>query len=214
MKTKAARLLILLMGLALVAMLFTSVVKRLMDPQLVVEQPARPVMPMTADTPRQQDDGEIGRLMQEAAKKPGDMASLVRLIEALMRSQNWDVAEHFAKRAIVLNVNDAQPLFLLGIIQHNQGKPQEAASTLEKVLAMRDDAALRYSLGVLYLHYLDSPEKGVAHLRAGLAGTGIDPELKRDIEAELQKAQKKAPSPDPVTPASPSGKGTERKGKR
>ena len=105
----------------------------------------------------------------------------------LMATQEWDAAATFAQRAVALDVNDPQPLYMLGVILHNQGKPQEAAATLEKVVALRDDATVRYSLGVLYSYFLQQKDKGRAHWEAGLKDPKISPEMRQAIEEELKK---------------------------
>ena len=76
---------------------------------------------------------------------------------------------------------------MLGVILHNQGKPQEAAATLEKVVVLRDDATVRYSLGVLYSYFLQQKDKGRAHWEAGLKDPKISPEMRQAIEEELKK---------------------------
>ena len=108
-------------------------------------------------------------------------------VEHLMATQEWDAAATFAQRAVALDVNDPQPLYMLGVILHNQGKPQEAAATLEKVVVLRDDATVRYSLGVLYSYFLQQKDKGRAHWEAGLKDPKISPEMRQAIEEELKK---------------------------
>ncbi len=89
-------------------------------------------------------------------------------------------------------------------MQHNRGRHAEAAASLERVLSMKDEASVRYSLGVLYLYYLNEPIRGIAHLTAGLHDENAPEDLKESIRRELEKA----PLPDgapsaPGTPASP-----------
>ena len=92
----------------------------------------------------------------------------------------------FTARAIILLLG-LSLLDMLGVILHNQGKPQEAAATLEKVVALRDDATVRYSLGVLYSYFLQQKDKGRAHWEAGLKDPKISPEMRQAIEEELKK---------------------------
>ena len=60
-------------------------------------------------------------------------------------------------------------------------------ATLEKVVALRDDATVRYSLGVLYSYFLQQKDKGRAHWEAGLKDPKISPEMRQAIEEELKK---------------------------
>lgn len=54
---------------------------------------------------------------------------------------------------------------MLGIIQHSQNRNAEAAASLEKVVAAREDPSVRYSLGILYAYYLEQPDKGLEQLQ-------------------------------------------------
>lgn len=56
-----------------------------------------------------------------------------------MHTQDWQRAETFALRAVVAAPNETQPLYMLGIIQHSQNRNAEAAASLEKVVAARED---------------------------------------------------------------------------
>ena len=148
-----ARALALLLALSLAAMLVISLTERFKHPQITVHvQPA-------PQAPAGMGGDAIGALMQEVAKNPQTVDALVHLVEALMTAQNWEAAETFAQRASTLDVNNPQPLYLLGVIKHNQGKHKEAAELLEKVVALHDNASVRYSLGVLYIHFLNDPAR-------------------------------------------------------
>ena len=192
------RVLVVVLALGLTIMLGTALVKRLQSPSLTEQRPQAPQMQQ-----QQQGGGEeagesdmVGALMQQVAKNPNDMDALIHLAEALMHAENWQAAETFAQRASVLDLNNPQPLFMLGVILHNLGRDNEAAQALEKVIPLRDDARVRYSLGVLYLYYLEQKDKGLACLEAGLKDPAIDAELKQAINEELEKhrpASKAAP---------------------
>ncbi|MDE5879607.1 MAG: hypothetical protein K2G99_06245, partial [Desulfovibrio sp.] len=68
------------------------------------------------------------------------------------------------------------------------GKHAEAAKLLEEALKGHESAAMRYSLGVLYLHYLDQPARGVEHLSQALHDPDADESLRQSIREELEKA--------------------------
>ena len=175
-------LLALLLALSLAAMLVISLTERFKHPQITVHvQPA-------PQAPAGMGGDAIGALMQEVAKNPQNVDALLHLVEALMTAQNWEAAETFAQRASTLDVNNPQPLYLLGVIKHNQGKHKEAAELLEKVVALHDNASVRYSLGVLYIHFLNDPARGVEHLSAGLHDPKAGEDLKKGIRDELEKA--------------------------
>lgn len=175
-----ARAVILLLGLSLLVMLGVTIKERVSNPHLVTERP-------TAPQGMGQEQNLLAGLMQKVAAEPTNKDALMHLAEHLMATQEWDAAATFAQRAAALDVNDPQPLYMLGVILHNQGKPQEAAATLEKVVVLRDDATVRYSLGVLYSYFLQQKDKGRAHWEAGLKDPKISPEMRQAIEEELKK---------------------------
>ncbi|WP_022655247.1 tetratricopeptide repeat protein [uncultured Desulfovibrio sp.] len=175
-----AHALVLLLALALAAMLVISLTERFRNPYLTVIRDA-------PQAPAGMGDA-VGMLMQEVAKDPKNVDVMVHLAEALMSAQNWEAAETFTQRAMTLDLDNPQPLYLLGVIKHNQGKHKEAAELLEKVVALHDNASARYSLGVLYIHFLHDPKRGVAHLSAGLHDPKASEDLKKGIREELEKA--------------------------
>ena len=185
-RTTSSRALILLLALGLVAMLATSLKERFESPGLTEQRRPGPA----AQAGRQDDDAQqIGKLMRQIAENPNDSTAMIHLVEHLIGAQNWDAAETFAQRAITLDAANSKPLYLLGVIMHNQGRNKEAAEALENVLVIKDEGSVRYSLGVLYIYFLENPAKGVQHLTAGLNDPKASDELKKAIMQELEKAQ-------------------------
>ncbi|WP_165079474.1 MULTISPECIES: tetratricopeptide repeat protein [unclassified Desulfovibrio] len=178
-----ARVLVISLGIALVAMLAASLAERFTSTGLTVRHTHEPA----AQAPAPGTD-EVGRLMQEVSKDPGNKAALVEIAERLMAMGSWDGAESFATRALALDPREGRTRYLLGVIRHNQGKHAEAAKLLEEALKDKESAAMRYSLGVLYLHYLNEPARGVAHLTEALHAPDADESLRQGIREELEKA--------------------------
>ena len=190
----SARILIILLAAALTIMLFASLKARIQNPHLTVA--ARPQQGM-AGGEAGEDAQTVGKLMRQVAENPQDIGALIHLIEHLVTAQNWDAAETFAQRAVTMDVGNSKPLYLLGVIQHNQGRHKEAAEALERVVKIKDEASARYSLGVLYIYFLEDPKRGVEHLRAGLNAATASAELKAVIQEELEKT----PVPEEAQPA-------------
>ena len=190
----SARILIILLAAAFAIMLFASLKARIQNPHLTVA--ARPQQGM-AGGEAGEDAQTVGKLMREVAENPQNLGALVHLIEHLVTAQNWDAAETFAQRAVTMDVSNPKPLYLLGVIQHNQGRNKEAAESLERVVKIKDEASVRYSLGVLYIYFLEDPKRGVEHLRAGLNDATASAELKAVIQEELEKT----PVPEEAQPA-------------
>lgn len=126
--------------------------------------------------------------MQQAAQDPDNVGVLVQLIEALMAPAQLGRRRDLRPRAVTLDVSNPRPLYLLGLVEHNQGRHKQAAEILEKVLLLKDDASVRYSLGVLYIYYLKDVPRGVEHLSAGLHDPEAGEDLKRGLRDELEKA--------------------------
>lgn len=180
----SARMLIILLAAGLTVMLAVSLKARFQNPHLTV--PGRQ-QSMPAAGGEAEAGQSIGALMRKVSENPQDLNALLHLIEHLVVAQNWEAAETFAQRAVTMDVSNPKPLYLLGIILHNQGRNKEAAEALEKVLAIKDEASVRYSLGVLYLYFLNDPKRGIEQLQAGLKDPDVSADLKATIQQELEK---------------------------
>ena len=190
----SSRILIIALAVALAVMLGASLKARFQNPHLTVA--ARQQQGMGGGEAGE-DAQTVGKLMRQVAENPQDLGALIHLIEHLVSAQNWDAAETFAQRAVTMDVGNSKPLYLLGVIQHNQGRHKEAAEALERVVKIKDEASVRYSLGVLYIYFLEDPKRGVEHLRAGLNDATASAELKAAIQQELEKT----PMPEEAQPA-------------
>lgn len=192
---KNSRFILLALGAGLVIMLVSTLSHFSANPDLVSHsttgsQTAAPAGQTPAPGATGMDEATqqgIMTLMQKIQKNPTDIEALVGLTEHFMHTQDWQRAETFALRAVVAAPNETQPLYMLGIIQHNQNRHAEAAASLEKVVAAKDDASVRYSLGILYAYYLDQPDKGIEQLQKALTIPSIPADLKKAVEEEVVK---------------------------
>lgn len=180
------RLILLFMGAGLLLMLCASLAQRITNPHLVVEAPSP--RGMGAGQAGGGMNPDVGALMKRVSENPQDYNALIHLSEHLVEDKQWAAAETFVRRAVALAPGEAQPSYLLGVVLHSQGKHAEAAETLERVLRIKDEASVRYSLGVLYIHYLNNTPKGVEHLSAGLRDPKAPEALKAGIRKELETA--------------------------
>ncbi len=179
----SARLLLIFLGLCFAAMLIVSVTQRFLNPQLVVPSQTRAEAAPDANSM----NGQIGELMQKIGENPNDVETMLHLVQHLVATRNWQAAETFAQRAVALDVLNHKALYLLGFIKHNLDQNKDAALLLEKAVAIKDDAQVRYSLGMLYIYFLNDPERGYAHLEAALKAPALDDEVKARIGEELGK---------------------------
>ena len=189
------------MALAFAFMLGTSLWQRFAKPDLVV--PASAGRMSDSSGAPAANMNEISQLMAKIQQDPGDFASMLHLAEHFMDDQNWPAAENFLRRAAVSAPSDPKPLYLLGVALHNQGQNAESALCLERVLGLRDEASVRYSLAVLYSHYLQNPVMALEHLRAALAMPELSAELEKLVRAEMATLAAKEPEAEKGAPAKP-----------
>ena len=180
----SSRLLLIFLGICFAAMLIVSLTQRFLNPQLVVPSRSSGMETAQADTGM---DGQIGALMQKLGENPNDVETMLHLVQHLITIENWQAAETFAQRAVALDALNDKALYLLGYIKHNQNQNRDAALLLEKALAIKDDAHIRYSLGMIYIYFLNDAERGYSHLEAALKAPGVDDDVRARIEEELKK---------------------------
>lgn len=176
---------ILIMGLLFFfsAIVLATIARRIAAPSLIVVR----AQPMAAP------ESEMGRLMKEAAVKPGDAQVLVKLAAELLGRGEMDAANDFARRALEADPKNASALHLAGVIRHREGKHAEAAAFMEKSLASMENAPTRYSLGVLYSHFLNDRQKGIENFKKGLQDAKLTPALRQELEKELARLEQEAP---------------------
>ncbi|MBO4335950.1 MAG: tetratricopeptide repeat protein [Desulfovibrio sp.] len=184
------RLLILFLAVLLMLMLFVMLKERLLHPSLTVKNAPQEMHFQASSETITRDMDEVGALMQMVKANPQDSALILKLCDALMRAERWDAAESFARRVTDHDANNFQAHFLLGVILHQRQNYQQAQEMLSKALAIHDDPAARYSLGILCLYYLQQQEQGLMHLKAALKLPDLTPDLQANIEEELRKHQK------------------------
>ncbi|MBQ7738773.1 MAG: hypothetical protein IJT59_03860 [Desulfovibrionaceae bacterium] len=186
-----ARFILIFLILALTLMVGVLLKTRLTSPSLTIKLNAHEMHFAANQETIPQDMDEISALMQSVAKNPNDVKLVLKLAETLMQAEQWEPALNFAKRAQNIDPKAFEPVYLQGIILHRQGRYSEAATTLEGALNIRDDAACRYSLGILYSYFLNAPDIGERHLKAALLIPSITPNLKATIENELNRQKQK-----------------------
>ncbi len=178
-----------LLSAALVSMLLASMMERLRGEPLIIKGETTSSTESDAANPMADLMSEIGRHMEELRENPNDYDMLVHTSDLLIQTEQWDAAESFLQRAIAIDATKAQPHYLLGMVFHSKEMHNEAAASLEKVVAINDDPSARYSLGVLYLYYLKDAKRGLEHLEKAMQAPNVTPELRSAIEEEIQKAK-------------------------
>ncbi|WP_294445753.1 hypothetical protein [uncultured Mailhella sp.] len=195
MTDSSRRIVLGALSLGLAAMFVLSVVWRMGDHPLIRQKaPAamqnasggdamRSMMEQGADSPQGQ---AIMSLMQKMKDNPNDVDTLLQLSSLFAEQGNNDGAMDMAQRALVAAPSDHRPPYLLGVLLSREGNWAEAAAQLERSISLKDDAATRYSLAVIYRYHLKQEDKARANYETA-ARICEDPSLASMIRAELDK---------------------------
>lgn len=133
-------------------------------------------------------------LMQRIQVNPNDVNAFLELSKYFIELSDWNQAKNFALRAIEINPNSLDPLYLLGIIQHNQGDHINAAKSFKKVLEKDTDPSAQYSLALLYLYYLGEKHKALQYLHAVLNNPKSPPEMLTAVDNIFNEIKEELPS--------------------
>ena len=196
MTDSSRRIVLGALSLGIAAMFVLSVAWRMGDHPLIrqkapasVAQKAsggdamRSMMEQGADSPQGQ---AIMGLMQKMKDNPNDVDTLLQLSSLFAEQGNAEGAKEMAQRALVAAPSDHRPPYLLGVLLSREGNWTEAASQLERSISLKDDAATRYSLAVIYRYHLKQEDKARANYETA-ARICDDPALASMIRAELDK---------------------------
>ncbi len=186
---KTRHAILLLMGSGLGLILAAALSYFVENPQMVQHTLSARASSQQEAAPQGTVPDGVMELMQRLQGNPNDMDALTALAQHFMHTQEWDKAETFALRAALSAPNDPRPLHTLGIIQHSTGRNAEAASSLEKALALKFDPSISYSLGILYAYYLNNPDKGLSYLHKVLEHPESPADLKNLVLTDIKKVE-------------------------
>ena len=139
--------------------------------------------PVQADTP---ENAALMALMQKLQSNPNDVDTLLHLASLFAERGDNDAARNMAERAGVAAPSDHRPAYLMGVLLAREEKWKEAAESLERSLHLKDDAATRYSLAVIYRYHMNEEAKARENYEVA-AKICEDPALSSMIRAELEK---------------------------
>lgn len=183
------------LALGLGAMFALSVAWRMGDHPLVHQKTAstaqtapttdaaRSMMEQGTDAPEGQ---AIMNLMQKMKENPHDADTLLELAGIFAEQGSAEGAKDMVQRAVVAAPSDYRAPYLMGVILAREGNWTEAASQLERSVNLKDDAATRYSLAVIYRYHLQQEGKARENFEAA-ARICNDESLSAMIRTELEK---------------------------
>ncbi len=190
---KAKHFLIITLALCLGLMVATVVWQRISSPSLVthvsfqgMQQESMPPASMPED-----NDSDMGRLMRMVGEDPDNIEKLAELGSALVAQGKYREAGLFLERARKLDPNDADVLYYLGYIAHQEGDTKKGAALMEESLKQQDRATVHFSLANMYRYYLKDEESAVRHFSLGLKSPDCTEEQRTTIAKEMKKEQGK-----------------------
>ncbi len=190
---KAKHFLIITLALCLGLMVATVVWQRISSPSLVthvsfqgMQQESMPPASMPED-----NDSDMGRLMRMVGEDPDNIEKLAELGSALVAQGKYREAGLFLERARKLDPNDADVLYYLGYIAHQEGDTKKGAALMEESLKQQDRATVHFSLANMYRYYLKDEESAARHFSLGLKSPDCTEEQRTTIAKEMKKEQGK-----------------------
>lgn len=190
---KAKHFLIITLALCLGLMVATVVWQRISSPSLVthvsfqgMQQESIPPASMPED-----NDSDMGRLMRMVGEDPDNIEKLAELGSALVAQGKYREAGLFLERARKLDPNDADVLYYLGYIAHQEGDTKKGAALMEESLKQQDRATVHFSLANMYRYYLKDEESAARHFSLGLKSPDCTEEQRTTIAKEMKKEQGK-----------------------
>lgn len=126
-------------------------------------------------------------LTQKLQANPNDAKILLELSKYFIELCEWKQAEYFLLHALIVEPSNPDILYLLGITQYNQGEYIDAVNSFKKVLIIEPDPSAQYSLGLLYLYYLDEKNQGLQYLQHVIDNPKSTPEMKQATQQLLTK---------------------------
>lgn len=190
------RIVLAAMALGLGAMFAVSVQWHMGDHPLVRQNheahSAAPAAPVQSGTIRDTMDGSspegmaIMGLMQKMQADPHNVETLLELARTFAEQGDFTAARDMAERAVIAAPSDHRAPHMLAVLLGQAGQWQDASAQLERSVSLKDDAAARYSLAVIYRYHLKQEDKARASFEAA-AKICQDPALAPLIEAELKR---------------------------
>lgn len=107
-------------------------------------------------------------LMQKIQINSNDINAFIELSKYFIQLSESEQAKIFALQALEITPDNPDLIYLLGIIQHNQGEHVNAANSFKKILEKDADPSAQYSLALLYLYYLNEKSTALQYLYAVL----------------------------------------------
>ena len=195
------RPLLVAIGLFLATIFVSSLMYRMEHGSLKVHinQPQRPAAmnegapPAGMEGAQEQEHGAmsgVGGMMEALKENPDDLNLLLGLSQRFLANQNWETAEVFLKRAMVINPGEPRILNLLGMTAFQREQYEDAADYYSRAAAMNaTDYLSRFNLGMIYANFLGRPDKGKMYFQEVLEVAPQDEEVRVRAREELESIE-------------------------
>ncbi len=132
------------------------------------------------------DAAELGGLMAKLKAAPDNTDTLLAIADVFRRNKDWEKALGFLRRAADSAPADMRPQYFQGMALAEKGDSAPAAEAFEKALLLApNNASARFSLAVLYRHYLNNPGRARELLEAIVASPDAEEAVKARARTEL-----------------------------
>ncbi|MCG8532835.1 MAG: hypothetical protein MI749_19560 [Desulfovibrionales bacterium] len=184
--TTVAKVFIVAILSGFAVMLVTSAVYRSNNPSLTKFVQATISAP-AAEELQANKAAHIAELMGKLRADPTNAAVLSEIAQFFMESGEYSQARKFIQRSIVADPDNARQFYLLGMVNFKLKSYRKAAEAFRTSLALQDDPAARYNLGILLKYYLEKPEEAAAQFTMIINSKTAGKSVKAAAQKELNK---------------------------
>ncbi|WP_031483711.1 tetratricopeptide repeat protein [Maridesulfovibrio frigidus] len=184
------KLVVALLGVALLVIFITSLAYRLNHPGNKVEFQQQQEAPSQGMSQEAMGEGmtEIRKLMDSMRDNPEDMAVQLELANAFMMIRAYDRAQGFFEKVIANEPTNISALMGLGMCYYQAEQFEKAAGVFDKILVIDpDDSMAHFNTGIIKKYYLHAHEDADEHFKKIIANPEASEDMRAHAEEELKK---------------------------
>ncbi len=184
------KIVVTLLGVALLVIFITSLAYRMNHPGNKVEfkqQQEEPSQGMSQEA-MGESMTEIRKLMDTMRDNPDDMAVQLELANAFMMIRAYDRAQGFFEKVIAKEPANITALMGLGMCYYQGEQFEKAAGVFDKILTVDpDDSMAHFNTGIIKKYYLHAHEEADEHFKKIIANPKASEDMRTHAEEELKK---------------------------
>ncbi|OEU70368.1 MAG: hypothetical protein BA863_19420 [Desulfovibrio sp. S3730MH75] len=186
---RGQKLVVTLLGVALLVIFITSLAYRMNHPGNKVEfqQQEAPSQGMSQEA-MGESMSEIRKLMDTMRDNPDDMAVQLELANSFMMIRAYDRAQGFFEKVIVREPANITALMGLGMCYYQAEQFEKAAGVFDTILTVDpDDSMAHFNTGIIKKYYLHAHEDADEHFKKIIANPEASEDMRSHAEEELKK---------------------------